>query len=203
MTKEDIKKIVDDKRTEQLTTQLCRHWEVATQRLEELARDLETGMDTCVEAEVYAAVMRMQSSVMAIMELNKIPSAYLFSEYLERIAKTVSNIGMRQAVMLLMQRLLGNQPTQQRASFFDLVTKTLAQHLALPKDKQVAIEEKFSPTQHIFAICAQHLKPSDLMMVAQVIQSINTEGNSMSQEEITGHLLNMRQTMDDLSVKMA
>ena len=64
MTKEDIKKIVDDERAEQLTVQLCRHWEVATRRLTELVQDLEDGIDTCVEAEVYAAIMRMQSCVM-------------------------------------------------------------------------------------------------------------------------------------------
>jgi len=203
MTKEDIKKIVDDERAEQLTAHLCRHWEVATRRLEELVQDLETDMDTCVEAEIYAAVMRMESAVMAIMELNKIPSVYLFSGYLDRIGKTVSNASIRQSVMFLMQRLLSPQPAKQRASFFDLVTKTLAQHFALPKEKQETIEQKCSPMQHIFAVCAQHLKPDDLMMVAQVIQSINAEGNSMGQDEITGHLQNMRQAMDDLSVKIS
>ena len=203
MTAKEIKKIVDDERAEQLTAQLCRHWEVATRRLEELVQDLADGMDTCVEAEVYAAVMRMQSAVMAIMELNKIPSAYLFSEYLDRISKTVSNAGMRRSVMTLVQRLLNHQPARQRALFFDLVTQILAQHRALPKEKQEAIEQKCSPIQHIFAVCAQHLKPDDLMMVAQVIKSINTEGETLSQEEITGHLQKMRQAMDSLSVKMA
>jgi len=203
MTAKEIKIIVDDERAEQLTAQLCRHWEVATRRLEELVQDLADGMDTCVEAEVYAAVMRMQSAVMAIMELNKIPSAYLFSEYLDRISKTVSNAGMRRSVMTLVQRLLNHQPARQRALFFDLVTQILAQHRALPKEKQEAIEQKCSPIQHIFAVCAQHLKPDDLMMVAQVIKSINTEGETLSQEEITGHLQKMRQAMDSLSVKMA
>ena len=37
MTTEEIKKIVDDERAEQLTALLCRHWEVATQRLDTLA----------------------------------------------------------------------------------------------------------------------------------------------------------------------
>ena len=67
----DIKRIVDDEQVEQLTTQLCRHWEVATERLEGLAKELEDGMDTCAEAEIYAALMRMQSAVMALMELSK------------------------------------------------------------------------------------------------------------------------------------
>ena len=39
MTTEEIKKIVDDERAEQLTAQLCRHWEVAAQRLEGLVEE--------------------------------------------------------------------------------------------------------------------------------------------------------------------
>ena len=52
MTTEEIKRIVDDERVEQLTTQLCRHWEVATKRLEGLVEELADGMDTCVESDV-------------------------------------------------------------------------------------------------------------------------------------------------------
>ena len=101
MTTEEIKRIVDDERVEQLTTQLCRHLEVATERLEGLVEELADGMDTCVEAEVYAALVRMQSALMALMELNKMPCAYLFSEYLDRIRKTVSDVSIRQSVMKL------------------------------------------------------------------------------------------------------
>ena len=54
-----------------------------------------------VEAEVYAAVMRMQSAVMAIVELNKMPFAYLFSEYFDRIGKIVSNTSIRHVPSLL------------------------------------------------------------------------------------------------------
>ena len=81
MTNEEIKKIVDDERVEQLTVQASHHWEIATQRLEELTNELDAKVDTCVEVEIYAAQMRMQSAVMALVELNKIPCAYLFSEY--------------------------------------------------------------------------------------------------------------------------
>ena len=203
MTKEEIKKIVDNERVEQLTAQLCRHWEVATQRLTELVQDLEDGMDTCVEAEVYAALMRMQSAVMALMKLNEMPTAFLFSEYFDRIGKSVSNASMRQSVMFLMQRLLSNQPVKQQASFFDLVNQTLVRHIKLPKEQQEAIEQKCSPIEHIIAVCAKYLKPDDLMMVLQVFQSINTEGNTMGQEEITGHLQKMRQVTEELSGKMA
>ncbi len=36
MTPEEIKKITDDVRVEQLTVQMCHHWEVASRRLVEL-----------------------------------------------------------------------------------------------------------------------------------------------------------------------
>ena len=62
MTNEEIKKIVDDERVEQLTVQACHHWEIATQRLDELTKELDAKVDTCVEAEIYAAQMRMQSA---------------------------------------------------------------------------------------------------------------------------------------------
>ena len=200
MTTEDIKKIVDDERAEQLTAQLCRHWEVATERLEGLVQDIDADMDTCIEAEIYAALMRMQSSVMALMELNKMPCAILFSEYLDRIAKTVSNTSIRQSVMTLMEKLLGEKATKLQASFFELINQSLAQQFTLPQEKQEAIRQKASPMQHIFAICAQHLKPEDLMMVASIIQNLNTEADD--QEETLNHLKEMRETMDGLAEKM-
>ena len=52
MTAEEIKKIVDDERAEQLTALLCRHWEVATQRLDTLTQEVTDGMETCTEAEL-------------------------------------------------------------------------------------------------------------------------------------------------------
>ena len=52
MNAEEIKRIVDDERAEQLTALLCRHWEVATARLEGLTEKLAADMDTCVEAEI-------------------------------------------------------------------------------------------------------------------------------------------------------
>ena len=204
MTTEEIKKIVDDERAEQLTVQLCRHWDVATQRLECLAQELTDNMDTCVEAEIYAALMRMQKTVMALMELNKIPTAFLFSEYFERIAKSVSNNSIRQSVMTLVEKLLLEQSdNKQLPSFFDLVIQMMAQHMALPTEQQEAIRQQCSPMQYIFSVCAQHLKPEDLMMVAQVIQNINTEGDAKDQEEITGHILNMRKVMETLDSQMS
>ena len=204
MTTEEIKKIVDDERTEQLTAQLCRHWEVATERLHGLVQELSADMDTCVEAEVYAAVMRMQSAVMALMDLNKMPCAYLFSEYLDRIGKTVSNTSIRESVMKLAAQLLSDQPekNKQQTSFFDMIIQSLAQQPALSPKKRNTIRQKVSlPT--ILSVCAQYLKPDDFMMVGSVIQNLSAEGDSTSQEEITGHLQKMRQAMDELSGKMA
>ena len=142
MTTEEIKKIVDDERAELLTVQLCRHWEVATRRLEALAQEVELGMDTCIEAEIYAALMRMQSAVMALIELNKIPITFLFSEYLDRINQTVSNNSIRQSVITLIQQLLrGTSTCKQGASFFDLVLQMIAQHVALPVEQQEIIRQ--------------------------------------------------------------
>ena len=202
MTTEEIKKIVDDERAEQLTVQLCRHWDVATQRLECLAQELTDNMDTCVEAEIYAALMRMQKTMMALIELNKIPTTFLFSEYLDRINQTVSNNSIRQSVITLIQQLLrGTSTCKQGAPFFDLVLQMIAQHVALPVEQQEIIRQMASP-QYIFSVCAQHLKPEDLMMVAQVIPNINTEGVAEDQEEITGHIQNMRQVMETLDSQM-
>ena len=47
MTAEEIKKIVDDERAEQLTALLCRHWEVATQRLDTLALEAYQSYYVC------------------------------------------------------------------------------------------------------------------------------------------------------------
>ena len=208
MTTEEIKKMVDDERAEQLTALLCRHWEVATQRLATLAQEVTDGMDTCTEAEIYAALMRMQRAVMALMELNKIPTAFLFSEYLERIGHAVSDSSIRQSVMTLVQRLLDGDPSSPSGArtegtlFFDLVIQMMAQHIALPTHQQEALQQMASPTQYLFSVCAQHLKPEDLMMVAQTLQHIQTEGDENDQEETTSQLQHMRQALETLDSQM-
>ena len=201
MNTETIKRIVDDERAEQLTARLCRHWEVATDRLEGLVQELNDGMDTCVEAEIYAAVMRMQSTMTALMELNNMPCTFLFSEYLERVKKTVSNERIRQSAMRLMELLLDEKQSQSQASFFDLVIKSMAQHAALSPEKQETIQQKVSLTEQFFAICAKHLKPDDLMMLASVIQNLKTVDDN--QEEISRRVSDMRQRMDDLNRLMS
>ena len=202
MNTETIKRIVDDERVERLTAQLCRHWDVATERLEELVQDLNEGMDTCAEAEIYAALMRMQSAIMALMELNKLPCTYLFTAYLERIAKTVSNEDIRGSVVKLIEQLFSKKSAQPQTSFFDMVNQSMAQHFALSPEHQATIQQKVMPMQQIFAICAQHLKPTDLMMFASIIQELNTEGNAMDHEETIQHLKKMRQAMDTLATQM-
>ena len=202
MNAETIKRIVDDERVERLTAQLCRHWDVATERLEELVQDLNEGMDTCAEAEIYAALMRMQSAIMALMELNKLPCTYLFTAYLERIAKTVSNEDIRGSVVKLIEQLFSKKSAQPQTSFFDMVNQSMAQHFALSPEHQATIQQKVMPMQQIFAICAQHLKSTDLMMFASIIQELNTEGNAMDHEETIQHLKKMRQAMDTLATQM-
>ena len=192
MNAETIKRIVDDERVERLTAQLCRHWDVATERLEELVQDQNEGMDTCAEAEIYAALMRMQSAIMALMELNKLPCTYLFTAYLERIAKTVSNEDIRGSVVKLIEQLFSKKSAQPQTSFFDMVNQSMAQHFALSPEHQATIQQKVMPMQQIFAICAQHLKSTDLMMFASIIQELNTEGNAMDHEETIQHLKKMR-----------
>ena len=204
MTAEEIKRIIDDERAEQLTAQLCHHWEVATQRLECLAQEVTDDMDTCIEAEIYAAQMRMQKTVMALMELNKIPTAFLFSEYFERIAKSVSNTSIRQSVMTLVEKLLGEKSVNKRqTSFFDMAIQSMAQHFAMSPEKQAAIQQKVSPMQHIIAVCAQHLNPNDLMMMVSLIQNLNTEGDAKGQEETFDYLSQMRQAMETLDNQMS
>ena len=202
MNAETIKRIVDDERVERLTAQLCRHWDVATERLEELVQDQNEGMDTCAEAEIYAALMRMQSAIMALMELNKLPCTYLFTAYLERIAKTVSNEDIRGSVVKLIEQLFSKKSAQPQTSFFDMVNQSMAQHFALSPEHQATIQQKVMPMQQIFAICAQHLKSTDLMMFASIIQALNTEGNAMDHEETIQHLKKMRQAMDTLATQM-
>ena len=202
MNAETIKRIVDDERVERLTAQLCRHWDVATERLEELVQDLNEGMDTCAEAEIYAALMRMQSAIMALMELNKLPCTYLFTAYLERIAKTVSNEDIRGSVVKLIEQLFSKKSAQPQTSFFDMVNQSMAQHFALSPEHQATIQQKVMPMQQIFAICAQRLKSTDLMMFASIIQELNTEGNAMDHEETIQHLKKMRQAMDTLATQM-
>lgn len=200
MTTEEIKKIVDDERAEQLTAQLCRHWEVAAQRLEGLVQELATGMDTCVEAELYAALMRMQSSVMVLMELNKMPCAFLFSEYLDRISQTLSDIPMRQAVMVLATQLPAEQSDKQQEPFFDMIIHSLTQHLAMSPEHRKAILEQASPEKYVISACAEYLNVEDLMMIVGAFQK--PAGSDTNQEETTDDLKAMCQAMDDLAQKM-
>ena len=81
MTTKDIKRIVDDEQVEQLTTQLCRHWEVATERLEGLAKELEDGMDTCA-ARLCGEVDR------AAVEREVRPAADILLRHGEPVAET-------------------------------------------------------------------------------------------------------------------
>ena len=204
MTTEEIKKIVDDEQAEQLTTLICRHWEVATQRLSTLAQEITDGMDTCIEAEIYAALVRMQRATTALLELNATPSALLVSEYLERIEKTVSNASLRQSVITLEQQLSGAEPAKEQESpFFDVVTMMLTQPMTLPTEQQKAARQQFSPTQHIVSALAQHMKPEELLTMLQVVQTTDIDSEIQKMDETTNLVQDMRQVMETLDSRMS
>ena len=202
MTNEEIKKIVDDERVEQLTVQACHHWEIATQRLDELTKELDAKVDTCVEAEIYAAQMRMQSAVMALVELNKMPCAYLFTEYVDRIEKVVSDGSIQCSIMTLMNLLQDEQLSKKKGDFLDFVIQSTIQNVALPKEQQKSLEHKISPMQQFLSICAQHMKPNDLMMVLNMIQEVNNEDGDNDNAETVDFIQTIRKMTDDLSVVM-
>jgi len=202
MTNEEIKKIVDDERVEQLTVQACHHWEIATQRLDELTKELDAKVDTCVEAEIYAAQMRMQSAVMALVELNKMPCAYLFTEYIGRIEKLVSDGSIQCSIMTLMNLLQDQQFAKKKGDFLDFVIQSTIQNVALPREQQKSLEQKISPMQQFLSICAQNLNPKDLMMVLNMIQEVNNEDGDNDNAETVDFIQTIRKMTDELSVMM-
>ena len=202
MTNEEIKKIVDDERVEQLTVQACHHWEIATQRLDELTKELDAKVDTCVEAEIYAAQMRMQSAVMALVELNKMPCAYLFTEYIGRIEKVVSDGNIQCSIMTLMNLLQDEQFAKKKGDFLDFVIQSTIQNVALPREQQKSLEQKISPVQQFLSICAQNLNPKDLMMVLNMIQEVNNEDGDNDNAETVDFIQTIRKMSDELSVMM-
>jgi hypothetical protein len=162
-------------------------------------------MDTCAEAEIYAALIRMQRAVMGLMELNKIPTAFLFSEYMERISKTITNPSVQKSVMTLflqLQQLDETPANKEEASFLDQVIQMIAQHHALPKEQQEAIQQKFSYIDYILKVCAQNLDTKNLMMILPIFQEIKTEGNKDDQEEITSFIQDAQRTMETLDSQM-
>ena len=202
MTNEEIKKIVDDERVEQLTVQACHHWEIATQRLDELTKELDAKVDTCVEAEIYAAQMRMQSAVMALVELNKMPCAYLFTDYIGRIEKVVSDGNIQCSIMTLMNLLQDEQFAKKKGDFLDFVIQSTIQNVALPREQQKSLEQKISPVQQFLSICAQNLNPKDLMMVLNMIQEVNNEDADNDNAETVDFIQTIRKMTDELSVMM-
>jgi len=202
ITAEGIKKLVDDERVELLTVRLCRHWEVATERLKGLVQELAYGVDTCIDAEVYAAVMRMQSSLKALMELTRMPCTFLFSEYLDRIAKTVSNTELHQAVMLLTERLLEKDAATEAEedSLFEQVIQMIKNSASLSAEQQDTNNMiKTAAMRSIFKVFAQKMTPEDTLMVAEVM---NSEDNAAGSEEIVSRLKEISLSMDELAGKI-
>ena len=198
MRTEEIKKIVDDERTEQLTVQVCRHWQVAADRLECLVQELADGMDTCVEAEVYAAIMRMQSTMTALVELNKMPCAFLYSEYLDRIDKMVCNNSLRKSVITLTSNYLGEPLAHKSVSFVDLSQQMMNQYFAMPPQEAKNAQPESSPLQYFMYVCAQHLKPEDLIVMATIVNSINEKDASQDKDLATAYFKTLHQAMDSI-----
>ena len=91
MTTDNIKKIVTDEEVERLTTAFCHHWTTVTERLSTLAEEAERGDSVCLEAEMYAALARMQQAATMLTRLNQMPDAFLYSCYTERLVEAVSD----------------------------------------------------------------------------------------------------------------
>jgi len=148
-------------------------------------------------------MMRMQSAVMAMVELNRLPCAYLLSEYTDRIGQTISNSSIRRSIMTLFNQMQNEQFTNKKGDFVDFVIQSLAQHFALPQEQQKAIEQKVSPMQHIMTSCAQNMNPEDLMMFLSVIQNMNTEDSADDEEATTDYMQSIRKLTDELANKMS
>ena len=199
MTTEEIKKMIDGEQVEQLTALFCRHWDVATKRLEALVQDMTNGIDICIEAEVYSSIMRMQSSVMALMELIKLPAAFLFSEYFDRIGQVQSNTSMHQSAMILLKTFTDQPtPTENHESFFGLVFKAIERNVELPE------EQKALSKEHLFSVFAQHMKTTDLLTIAKVLGNVGADADDdlENQQQLNDRLMKMRLAMGELSTKM-
>ena len=196
MTAEEIRKIVDDERTEQLTAQVCRHWQVAADRLDGLVLELAEGMETCVEAEIYAAIMRMQSAMVALVELNKMPCAFLYSEYLDRIDEMVCNNSLRKSVVTLSSTLLEGPYVHKSVSFMDLAQQMMEQYFAMPPEEAKNAQTASTSLQYFIYVCSQHLNTGDLMTLVSIVNSISGKDVSQDKDMATDYLKKMHMSMD-------
>ena len=203
LTNEEIKRIIADEQTEQLTALFCHHWDVATRRLEELTQELDAQVETCVEADIYAVVMRMQRAVMALAELNQMPCAYLFSEYTDRIGSAIARSSIRSSIMTIISLLQDERPTTKKGDFLDYTIKQMTQNPSVAKEQQDAINQKVAPMQLLLSICSQNMDPSDLMMFVNVLQELSTEDTAKDKAVSIDFVQAIRQMTDELSAKMS
>ena len=203
MTNEEIKRIIADEYTEQLTALFCHHWNVATQRLDELTKELDAQVETCVESEIYAAIMRMQSAVMALAELNQMPCAYLFSEYTNRIDSAIANSNLRSSIMILLSLLQDEHLATKKGGFLDYIIKSMTQNVALSEEQREKLEQKVSPMQLLLSFCAQNMSPNDLMMIVGAIQESKNEDNEKGKKETIDFVQAIRTMTDELSAQMS
>ena len=202
MTTEEIKTIVTDKEVERLTALFCHQWQVACERMNCLRKELSEGIDTNIEAEVYAALMRMQGGVMALMELAKKPCAFIFAESLDKCAKVIDNPLLHQAMTSLIKQY-DEQNKATTASFLDFINSAMSQFVSLPAEQQADITQKVSALQQAFAMFAQTLQPEDLMMLVPLIQEIQAEGELANMKETSENLSKLRTTIDSITDSLA
>jgi len=202
MNNEEIKRIIVDEQVDRLTAQVCHHWVVASRRMEELAEELDGNMDTNIEAEVYAVMMRLQRVVMAMLDLNTKPSTYLFSKYVNSISETLTSVSINRPLMALVKKLLNGKIDKSRVDFLDYVAKSFAHHNSLSEEKQKEIEQKVAPLNQVLSVCAQYVNPADLMMLVNIMEQINEGDDVADQDEIGTMLKKMCKDTDELAKMM-
>ena len=202
MTTEEIRNIIADEQVSRLTQQFCHHWQVAGERMACLTKELVEGIDTNVEAELYAILMRLQRTFVALMELNKKPFAYLFADSLERIEATLDDTPIRSAVMTLLRAAGAQETTQvQKGSFFDIIGNSLAQ-LSSPSDQQIVMENREASIAHLIGFIVKYLQPQELMSLIPIIQQMQEDDGTDDKEATEAQMEEMHTAFDEIASRM-
>ena len=201
MNTEEVKRIVDGEKVEQLTKQVCHHWEVVSARLDELDDEYSPQVEACFVAEIYACILRLQSIIMTLMELNKLPSAFLFSEYLDRIGETMYDNETTHSALFLFQQI-NKEINIKPASFYDMFMQWFPQYFSLPKEEKEVALQGATPQQILFTTLVQNLNQENLMTAISAFQEIFSGDNEMSENKITQFFIDIHQSIDSISEKM-
>jgi len=202
LTKEDIKRIVTDEEVERLTTTFCYQWKKATERIVGLMDEIKAGTAVSLEAEMYAAFMRMQQAILAMAQLNTKPDAFLYACYSDRMAEAVADVRLREAVVALLYQM-DEEENAKDESFFDSIKEMLNQHASLSAEQQAMLNQKISPTQLLISNFMQSMKPEDMMQMAQVMMEIQKNYQPMEQGEMNDIIGNFQKQMEDIDNKLS